>query len=455
MAPVDGSPFRPRVSKRFENGEALAPKRSFHNLRQLFKLPARVLTPLSNNHVERRSREPSMGNPIPILEPKTHRLLGPISPTRERGIPSNSNTSLPNLRVPSSRNASRVFPPAGRNISLPEPLPSPRLAQLNYLRPTQSGLRSSHTMNLGTSQDISYSLVQEAQPLPVSTSRRVFTDITRRINSPQLNFPRLSLGPRSTSIISLPYPSGPTTSTCQETSPPRPIFTNSTRPTRRAERSLSMLNQEITPPNAYLDGKPRSISTRNSLATTHSFATTVSSLLQAAEPTTAPTDPATPPKAVFTTNPRCIYTSQPHSYWAGRFTSLHDQYHSQMLLSTINDEKLLQSFVRPSNHATKIRKKNANSENMIHAQTIETPNLAMENDEVRRCKRVFYTLQSLCVTVEAKRSLWGFQLRFARERRMEACLPDGGTMEPETVRTWTRFSNRRRSMTADSLGETF
>lgn len=77
----------------------------------------------------------------------------------------------------------------------------------------------------------------------------------------------------------------------------------------------------------------------------------------------------------------------------------------------------------------------------------------MYNDEVRRCKRVFYTLQSLCVTVEAKNSLWGFQLRFARERKMEAVLPDGGTMESEKPRAWTRLS--KRSGTVDSLGETF
>jgi hypothetical protein len=80
---------------------------------------------------------------------------------------------------------------------------------------------------------------------------------------------------------------------------------------------------------------------------------------------------------------------------------------------------------------------------------------AIESDEVRRYKRVFYTLQSLCVTVEAKRSLWGFQLRFARERKMEACLSDGATMEPEKMRPWMKLANRKNSMTSSSLGETF
>ena len=71
---------------------------------------------------------------------------------------------------------------------------------------------------------------------------------------------------------------------------------------------------------------------------------------------------------------------------------------------------------------------------MIQAQTSEPPMSAIESDEFRRYKRVFYTLQSPCVTVEAKRSLWGFQLRFERERNMEACLSDGVIMEPEKTR---------------------
>jgi hypothetical protein len=453
MANVEGVSFRSRDSKRFDGGEALAPKRSFHNLRQLFKLPARVLTPLSNSHVEHRGRDPMVNQ---NLEPKTHRLLGPISPTRTRGIPSNSNTSLPNLRVRSSRNASStVLPPPGRNISLPEPLSSPRHSQPNYSRPPQSGLRCSQTMNLDSLQYTStYSVVPEAQLRPVSTSRRVFTDITRRINSPQLNFSRRSLGPRNSALISVPYASVATTATCQQTSPPRPVFINGARPARRAERSLSILNQELTP-NSSTHERAGSVSTRDIFPTSHSFATTVSSLLRASEPTTAVADPSTPPKAVFTTNPRCIYTSQPHAYWAGRFTSLHDQYHSQMLHTTINDEKLLQSFVRPPNNPKKVRQKDVVSENVIQAQTSEPPISAIESDEVRRCKRVFYTLQSLCVTVEAKRSLWGFQLRFARERKMEACLPDGATMEPEKTRPWTKLSSRGKSMTSGSIGETF
>ena len=69
---------------------------------------------------------------------------------------------------------------------------------------------------------------------------------------------------------------------------------------------------------------------------------------------------------------------------------------------------------------------------------------------------MFYTLQSLCVTNEAKQSLWDFQLRFARERKMEACLPDGGKMEPSHGIRWTRIAHLKNFRRDDSgLGETF
>jgi hypothetical protein len=135
-----------------------------------------------------------------------------------------------------------------------------------------------------------------------------------------------------------------------------------------------------------------------------------------------------------------------------------------MLHATLNDEKLFQAFIRPSKNTPKLFKTEVNhiltnSDPINHPRCSSPPasNQEIYNDEVRRCKRVFYTLQSLCVTVEAKKSLWGFQLRFARERKMEACLPDGGTMEPDKgLRSWTRVANMARSNTVDSgLGETF
>jgi hypothetical protein len=492
--------FLPRDSKRLDDREALAPKRSFQNLRQLFKLPSRVLTPFSNNGSNDSSSNHSSNDKprgrAPMVnqtEPRTHRLMGPISPTRTRGLPPSSST-VPNLRALAARNASNTYlPPPGRNIS--EPLPSPRPPQPNFAtRPNLSRLRSSYIMNecppAPRNDESTYSptateVKSEARSL--SSARRAFTDITRRINSPQRHFPRLSLGPRNastSSFLSVPYTATPTTSTYQQTSPPRPVFTNGQRLGHRAEQSLSVLNDE-NKRNSYGGGRPRATTTRDSLLATYAFTESASMRLKSfttknslptphtytesaalrpriSEATIAPTVTTTPPKPILTANPRCIYNAQSNSYWAGRFTALDDQYHTQMLYATLNDDKLLKSLLQSSNTTTKILQSElSNSSTGTTSFVDDSPPAkvvsALEWEDIRRFKRVFYTLQSLCVTEESKKSLWDFQLKFARERKIEACLPDGGTMDPtKPSKPWNRM-DRSRSMTvgANTLGETF
>jgi hypothetical protein len=43
-------------------------------------------------------------------------------------------------------------------------------------------------------------------------------------------------------------------------------------------------------------------------------------------------------------------------------------------------------------------------------------------------KRVFRDLEALCATTEAKKSLWEWQLTYARQEQDEALLPAGGKM---------------------------
>lgn len=142
--------------------------------------------------------------------------------------------------------------------------------------------------------------------------------------------------------------------------------------------------------------------------------------------------------------------------------ALHDQYHTQMFEATVNDDTLVRYFMNPLKDDAKLLQKEVTSTSGTNYFVSYSPTPASEaaikQDEIRRCKRVFYTLQSLCVTKEAKDSLWGFQLRFARERNYEACLPHGGTMDRDKgLRSWTRLANRKRSNTVDNggLGETF
>jgi hypothetical protein len=56
---------------------------------------------------------------------------------------------------------------------------------------------------------------------------------------------------------------------------------------------------------------------------------------------------------------------------------------------------------------------------------------SLAEDEERRTKKVFLHLEALCVTNEAKKSLWEWQLGFARQMGNEKFLPTGGKMVDE------------------------
>lgn len=58
----------------------------------------------------------------------------------------------------------------------------------------------------------------------------------------------------------------------------------------------------------------------------------------------------------------------------------------------------------------------------------DTCSAFLSEDRERRIKRVFLHLEVLCVTTEAKISLWEWQLAYARRERNETFLPNGGKM---------------------------
>ena len=55
----------------------------------------------------------------------------------------------------------------------------------------------------------------------------------------------------------------------------------------------------------------------------------------------------------------------------------------------------------------------------------------MKEEEEKRNKTVLLHLEALCVTNEARRSLWDWQLAYARTVRNEKYLPAGGRMTGE------------------------
>lgn len=173
--------------------------------------------------------------------------------------------------------------------------------------------------------------------------------------------------------------------------------------------------------------------------------------------------------SAITSNPRLVAHAQPTSYWAGRFLSLHDRFHSEVLspsnlemmvkaqasLSTLENESrkpalqrttvtssstlpdislpimprkfstnlpLSSSTILPS---TETLAENHNDESISKAALLE--------DEENRCRRIFLHLESLCLTREARASLHAFQQLYARKMRRPGLLPDGGTMEDRSL----------------------
>jgi hypothetical protein len=98
----------------------------------------------------------------------------------------------------------------------------------------------------------------------------------------------------------------------------------------------------------------------------------------------------------------------PSSYWAGRFTALHDRYRSEVLEP---------EYLETQKHKTW---------HVLSVEEIESSPYTREEEKLGR--RVFAHLEALCLTIEAKASLWRFQQDYARIVNCEAFLPIGGSM---------------------------
>jgi hypothetical protein len=98
---------------------------------------------------------------------------------------------------------------------------------------------------------------------------------------------------------------------------------------------------------------------------------------------------------LFTTNVLQIEEAQPDSYWCGRFQSLVDRYHNEMLvLDQINI------------------KENMKSEAGAVSPSILTEFEKLYYDHAGHAKRAFNHLAPLCATNEARESLSRFRKRY-------------------------------------------
>lgn len=162
---------------------------------------------------------------------------------------------------------------------------------------------------------------------------------------------------------------------------------------------------------------------------------------------------STSPLPVFITNTRQIHTAQPNSYWSGRFQALNDRFHNELLENALQDSKIMRRYTDQSPppqaiHLPTLEKSNGKTtkqERVTNFEEIEDTCSAFISEDQGKCiRRVFVHLEALCVTSEAKKSLWEWQLAYARQEQSEYLLPSGGKMTDDRTGWVSRMSRAIR-----------
>ncbi|KAJ4009665.1 hypothetical protein NW752_009253 [Fusarium irregulare] len=137
-------------------------------------------------------------------------------------------------------------------------------------------------------------------------------------------------------------------------------------------------------------------------------------------------------------DPRQITKSQPSAYWSGRFMSLHDRFLSE---DYDNEDAFSPNFspggsfqpysMRPDCFAANARPTHLSYSTTTSALTnlAGTKPRKPPNNKDARCLRIFQHLENLCVTREARRSLYAWQQTYARRMNKPNLLPQGGSIE--------------------------
>lgn len=169
-------------------------------------------------------------------------------------------------------------------------------------------------------------------------------------------------------------------------------------------------------------------------------------LTRTGEPTVSISSSSHPPVPTFTTSIRQIHTAQENAYWSGRFRTLVSQLQQQVLEATIINPKILAKYIpkawderraRFINYVNRISKVTGRPEPEVdlyrqkqewERKSQDAVEDLMEEEEEEQIVKVLRTLETLCVTTEAKRSFWSWQLTYARAHQNEKYLPVGGRM---------------------------
>ncbi|OBT64064.1 hypothetical protein VE03_06724 [Pseudogymnoascus sp. 23342-1-I1] len=136
-------------------------------------------------------------------------------------------------------------------------------------------------------------------------------------------------------------------------------------------------------------------------------------------------------------NLRDVRTGMPQSYWAGRYRTLDDMFHSEDFdIDYLGSPAVLEALIQIEREGESFEDDNMSSADQL------------------RYRRVFAVLETHCKTTDAKKSLWSFQQAYARNLKCQQLLPAGGTIqEKENIffRAAGKLFNRNRA--ASGLGD--
>ncbi|KAF4636299.1 hypothetical protein G7Y89_g1774 [Cudoniella acicularis] len=161
-----------------------------------------------------------------------------------------------------------------------------------------------------------------------------------------------------------------------------------------------------------------------------------------------------------------IHSVLPSQMWAGRLSALYDRFSTEMVQGTLTDPKIYQKCVaptpkgfipppRPSEKKAKSKDqpaKMASRYDSLDTERLQS-SLYLEDDSDKRYIKAFDHLRNLCMTDEARKSLWEFQLQYARTQNNPRLLPVGGSMKDGWIsRLATSMGNDRKPETGTSMG---
>ena len=264
-------------------------------------------------------------------------------------------------------------------------------------------------------------------------------------------------GPKSAPSLKTTYPTiHPDHAECQKENitPDVPSTQEGTRAKLTKSRTfnvLSSITQSIS--RASLTSS-RTASRNFSAASRASSATSNATKKHGASPQSMESQAPSPPPA----NPRFVSKAQPLPYWTGRFIALHDRFHNE-LLSPSNLRTLMDAHAegamrdkpsrppRPGPH-TRLPPSATSAAIMQHSpvkdRTMARQDAELLIDDDIRCRRIFIHLEAMCLTDEARQSLYLWQQTYTTETGREDLLPLAGRLEHRSSLMGKIFNSKTR-----------